>query len=106
MKQVAQFALLWVVISFFLSFNVLAENDRAVSRAVMLSALESLPAERNIGRDFRGIPILCGSNDSGKVVSVLQVSPQGKPPPPPPPTVLPAGMRSWECVPSVIRADA
>src|SRR6185369_9471089 len=61
---------------------------------------------KSLGTDQNGIIRLCGPGDSGNAAVSQQVTPTGKPPPPPPPpTVLPAGMRSWECVPGVIRDD-
>jgi len=61
---------------------------------------------KSLGTDQDGIIRLCGPGDSGNAAVSQQVTPTGKPPPPPPPpTVLPAGMRSWECVPGVIRDD-
>src|SRR4051812_47896673 len=66
---------------------------------------ENVKNHRTIATDFRGVPLLCGSDHLQVTASASQMSPSAKPHPPPPPTVLPSGMRAWECVPSVIRAD-
>jgi hypothetical protein len=85
--------------------NIRAATETRFSSNEAWFAQKNIPANRIIDTDFRGIPILCGLDDSVIAGGIGQVSAKTKPPPPPPPTVLPAGMRSWECVPSVIRAD-
>ena len=96
----------WIVwFSFLLGLNLFGANDTISQKYGNLFSQARIPVEKIIGTDSQGIPVLCGSDDSQAVASPLQISPLGKPPLPPPPTVLPSGMRSWECVPSVIRAD-
>jgi hypothetical protein len=68
----------------------------------LLKLLESkgVPADAIRGLDFQGIPIVCGTQ-SGSFQSLNANKPPWETNPPP--TTLPAGMRSWECVPGVIR---
>jgi hypothetical protein len=54
------------------------------------------------GVDSDGIPIVCGTGLERSDVSAAKPPP---PPPSPPTGELPSGIRSWECVPSVIRSD-
>jgi hypothetical protein len=62
---------------------------------------QGISADRILEVDHRGIPVLCGTEGEAD----FKVTQQAKPQPPPPSSVLLPGMRSWECVPSVIRAD-
>jgi hypothetical protein len=55
---------------------------------------QGVPLESIFGVDNRGVPMVCGAS------SVVEKS-SG----PHPMGLLPAGMRSWECIPSVIRND-
>lgn len=84
----------------FLAINlVLAASQNQVSSEHLISLTQQgLPQESILGVDADGVPRVCGTGLETAATLVLAGNNTTL-------NLLPAGMRSWECIPNVIRDD-
>ncbi len=98
-RLVAVVAILAMTVS-----GLIAQSRSNIARAPLQSL--GIPVEATIGFDKNGVPNLCGTRGNLQERLALAVAAAKPPKETNPPTVLPAGMRAWECVPGVIRNDS
>ncbi len=87
------------VVLFLATNSVIAVvQDQVTSEHLISLAQQGIPQESIIGVDREGVPIICDSA-TGTPANLVAGGTHATL------SLLPAGMRSWECIPNVIRDD-